>query len=485
MPRDFKVVPTINGEAVETTAGATAKVDALVDAENEWTSNQTFAGVKITEHFDEPDVGTFGNVFIQPEDDDTDGILIKRPSADYGAPSDNTPGNFIRIVKEDANDPFSTTDTLFRVAASGGVGTAGWLHVATGAHGSNSDLFTAAWIEPFQNIVGLTLDKQNTGGAVTADMMQWRVESDAVAGKIDTNGRLFPSRGLTSTVTSVGDIPILATGVAGQTAALFRAETSDAASYTQINATGKIQSNVAQHVLGDTAAGVAGFTLTIRPLATNAGALIIKPLSGQTLNTVYFLDSANASLASFNPSGEFHKYGTAASTYAIRHYAVTTHANATFQIRGDGRLEWGAGNTSAVDTNLSRGAADRLQTTSEWRVNRAATTDRAMGASVTGDAAVRWVVNADGKIEWGDGTNARDVLLYRSTTNVLKTDDQFIAADGVQTKYLSGAGKVTAADGDFTATPPDGTLAVVRNTTDSKVRIFARANGSWVGVEAT
>ncbi|WP_236052722.1 hypothetical protein [Streptomyces musisoli] len=51
-----------------------------------------------------------------------------------------------------------------------------------------------------------------------------------------------------------------------------------------------------------------------------------------------------------------------------------------------------------------------------------ATTDRAYQADVTGDVNRRYVVYADGKTEWGDGTNTRDANLYRAAAGRLKTD---------------------------------------------------------------
>lgn len=52
----------------------------------------------------------------------------------------------------------------------------------------------------------------------------------------------------------------------------------------------------------------------------------------------------------------------------------------------------------------------------------AATTD-VFTAKVTGDTVDRFVVNADGKIEWGPGNGALDTNLYRSAANTLTTDD--------------------------------------------------------------
>jgi len=44
------------------------------------------------------------------------------------------------------------------------------------------------------------------------------------------------------------------------------------------------------------------------------------------------------------------------------------------------------------------------------------------------DNAYRFWKEADGRMEWGDGTNARDVVLYRDSANVLKTDGAFAFA---------------------------------------------------------
>jgi hypothetical protein len=44
-------------------------------------------------------------------------------------------------------------------------------------------------------------------------------------------------------------------------------------------------------------------------------------------------------------------------------------------------------------------------------------------ATVGGDAQDRYRVMSGGLTEWGDGTSARDVNLYRSAANILATDD--------------------------------------------------------------
>jgi hypothetical protein len=49
----------------------------------------------------------------------------------------------------------------------------------------------------------------------------------------------------------------------------------------------------------------------------------------------------------------------------------------------------------------------------------------ALTLDVTGDSVTRFVVNHDGKLEWGSGSGAVDTNLYRSAADTLKTDDNF------------------------------------------------------------
>jgi hypothetical protein len=53
------------------------------------------------------------------------------------------------------------------------------------------------------------------------------------------------------------------------------------------------------------------------------------------------------------------------------------------------------------------------------------TSSRVIEVEVTGDTVPRAVVTAGGTIELGSGSAARDVNLYRSAADVLRTDDTF------------------------------------------------------------
>ena len=69
--------------------------------------------------------------------------------------------------------------------------------------------------------------------------------------------------------------------------------------------------------------------------------------------------------------------------------------------------------------------------------------------AISGDAGDRIRIEADGRIEWGDGTGSSgDVNLYRSSSTTLKTDDAF-AAD-----TLFSTLSVTAGNGNFLADGP-------------------------------
>lgn len=100
-----------------------------------------------------------------------------------------------------------------------------------------------------------------------------------------------------------------------------------------------------------------------------------------------------------------------------------TRSNGQVQIGGDSgtaagmivRRNSAGSNVQAINT-ATGGTAFRMTA-------QDAATSRAIQADVTGESGVRFVAFADGKHEWGDGTNARDTNLYRSAADVLKTDD--------------------------------------------------------------
>ncbi len=61
---------------------------------------------------------------------------------------------------------------------------------------------------------------------------------------------------------------------------------------------------------------------------------------------------------------------------------------------------------------------------------------------VTG-ATPNFTIDAGGRLNWSSGTSAADTNLYRSASNVLKTDDSFDVASG-HTYKIDGADVLTA-----------------------------------------
>lgn len=100
----------------------------------------------------------------------------------------------------------------------------------------------------------------------------------------------------------------------------------------------------------------------------------------------------------------------------------TDDAEPRFQARIDGRLEWGDG-ISPFDVSLYRVQSDFLQTEDLFTVQRPTADSSAFAAWASLDSNFRFRVQADGKVEWGDGTNAPDISLERVLPGFLRLID--------------------------------------------------------------
>lgn len=134
---------------------------------------------------------------------------------------------------------------------------------------------------------------------------------------------------------------------------------------------------------------------------------------------------------------------TGAATGALVTVNVTADTLKRFQVLGSGKIEWGTG-AGAVDTNLYRSAANILATDDTfsalaYTATGAATTTDLVTLDVTGDTQKRLIINGDGKHEWGSGGATVDTNLYRSAVDTLKTDDAFIAGNGLSVPAGVGA----------------------------------------------
>lgn len=128
----------------------------------------------------------------------------------------------------------------------------------------------------------------------------------------------------------------------------------------------------------------------------------------------------------------------AVATDNIHLIGVTGEANARLAINGNGLLNWGPGGGAGADTNLYRQGASVLATDDLFRIVRPSSSDDAISVRALGDTADRFRINDSGIMSWGPGgASSPDTNLYRSTANVLRTDDAFESASSI-----TAAGKV-------------------------------------------
>lgn len=119
----------------------------------------------------------------------------------------------------------------------------------------------------------------------------------------------------------------------------------------------------------------------------------------------------------------------------------------------------------------------------------AATTTDVLTAKVTGDAAARLVVDADGTLRWSDGTGAPDTSLNRSGANALQTAGFFAMGSGQSggafsvfgnavdsLKVGSAGGGLAVAEGANArmgaSTLVGGTVVVANTSVTANTRIF-------------
>jgi hypothetical protein len=103
---------------------------------------------------------------------------------------------------------------------------------------------------------------------------------------------------------------------------------------------------------------------------------------------------------------------------------VTADTFDRFRLYANGDMEWGPGN-AARDVKLYRSSANVLKTDDKILSERASVGDDCFAAKVVGDGGDRLLIDTDstGAVVWfGSGSGAPDTNLYRESNGVLKTD---------------------------------------------------------------
>lgn len=156
------------------------------------------------------------------------------------------------------------------------------------------------------------------------------------------------------------------------------------------------------------------------------------------------------------------------------------------RITAGGVIDFGSG-SATPDTNLYRSAANTLKTddalvvagtldvTGAVALAAAATSTGAAASSVsyaslvTADTFDRFRILADGDMEWGSGSGARDVTLYRSAADILATDDDFaIKTVGKGLQVAEGANAKMGVSAAMVA----GTVTISTTAVTANSRIY-------------
>jgi hypothetical protein len=149
-----------------------------------------------------------------------------------------------------------------------------------------------------------------------------------------------------------------------------------------------------------------------------------------------------------------------AGTRIIANKLLSADANQAFRIMGNGKLEWGAGGASALDSSLERVAASSLQTNSRIIVSRNGAGDEILIGKASADSVERYKVKANGEISWGaGGATPMDTQLSRTNANELSL--------GANDKLIVGSGGLGFSDGTTQTTASGGgtgAFAVRRST---------------------
>lgn len=149
-----------------------------------------------------------------------------------------------------------------------------------------------------------------------------------------------------------------------------------------------------------------------------------------------------STLATTNVTGTLGLVG--ATTTPVFFVGTSGATNPQTAIHTDGKIEFGDG-TAVRDTNLYRLSADVLASDSRIMSIRTTTAGTAFATRISADPDTRWSVKTDGKMEWGDGTAAKDTNLYRSAASVLKTDGK-LAVGSLQVTTTPASGFVLTSD---------------------------------------
>ena len=128
-----------------------------------------------------------------------------------------------------------------------------------------------------------------------------------------------------------------------------------------------------------------------------------------------------------------------------------------FVVSSTGSLSMGGYGTDTSFTKYGNTTGDQffVGTNGAFRVQRSASDSEAFRVQINGDTQGRWLGTSDGKLKWGDGSSAQDVVLRRSGAATLLLDTASFTLNsgnlGVGTTSFGSGGTKILAIGNGTA----------------------------------
>lgn len=78
---------------------------------------------------------------------------------------------------------------------------------------------------------------------------------------------------------------------------------------------------------------------------------------------------------------------------------------------------------------ITQGTTADVGNTTYLFIATATSTNTVLAGRIVGDTNYRFILDGQGRLNWGDGASAADTVLYRSEANMLRTDTGFGAAN--------------------------------------------------------
>lgn len=171
-------------------------------------------------------------------------------------------------------------------------------------------------------------------------------------------------------------------------------------------------------------------------------------------------------------------YGPARIRQVNGELTITPNLGGSGTVVIDGTLNLGATTFSSLTVSGTAGSTaigvtngNIVASNGFVRALRGTAGNAVFTGAISGDAGDRIRIEADGTIEWGDGSGSSgDVNLYRSSSTTLRTDDAF-AADS-----LSSTLSVSAGNGNFLADGPS--TENVSPTTSGRGAVWTLISGT-------